>query len=501
MKKQTKIKCILLVAVVLLLITSFNSSKEKKENVSNSKPNLVLFMADDCSYYDLASYGSVDSQTPHIDKFATEGIKFTKAYQAVPMCSPTRHKLYTGLWPIKSGVYPNHTMANNGTLSIIHHLKSAGYKVALVGKSHVKPESVFPWDLYSPLSKTNELNFADIDSFIKTCTKNNQPFCHFVMYNQPHAPWDKGNSNMFNPEKIKLRPFFVDTKNTREEFCNYLAEVNYMDNEFGQVLDKIDQYKIKDKTVVVYLSEQGNSNGFDYFYGHYNGAIDYFTHKRAGEIDWHRNNEPCFDEGYSTDLVEKEVVNFLNTSKKDEPFFAYVAFNAPHSPMQAKEEELKEYGYDPTVENEDYVIVGSQPGESDLENYGKIGRGNNLRQTFSGMVSSLDKSIGNILKVLKENKLDENTIVWFLSDNGGSYIFGGNNKPLRGAKHEEWEGGVRVVSILRWLGKIEPNTKMTKLVAYIDVLPTILNIIGDKPTESFDGINVMGAINGWRTTR
>lgn len=244
------------------------------------------------------------------------------------------------------------------------------------------------------------------------------------------------------------------------------------------------------------LKYHPNSNGFDYFYGHYNGAIDYFTHKRVGELDWHRNNEPCFDEGYSTDLIEKEVVNFLNKSKKNESFFAYVAFNAPHSPMQAKEEELKEYSYDPTIINDDYVVGGSQPGESDLENYGKIGRGNNLRQTFSGMVSSLDKSIGNILKVLKDNKLDENTIVWFLSDNGGSYVFGGNNKPLRGAKHEEWEGGVRVVSILRWPGKVEPNTKMTKLVAYIDVLPTILNIIGDKPTESFDGINVMGAING-----
>jgi arylsulfatase B len=244
------------------------------------------------------------------------------------------------------------------------------------------------------------------------------------------------------------------------------------------------------------LKYHPNNNGFDYFYGHYNGAIDYFTHKRAGELDWHKNNEPSFDEGYSTDLIEKEVVNFLNTSKKDEPFFAYVAFNAPHSPMQAKEEELREYDYDIAITNADYVVGGSQLGESDLENYGKIGRGNNLRQTFSGMVSSLDKSIGNILKVLKENKLDENTIVWFLSDNGGSYVFGGNNKPLRGAKHEEWEGGVRVVSILRWPRKVEANTKMTKLVAYIDVLPTILNIIGDKPTESFDGISVMDAING-----
>ncbi len=226
------------------------------------KPNLVLFMADDCSYYDLACYGSVDSQTPRIDKFAKEGVRFTKAYEAAPMCSPTRHNLYTGLWPVKTGAYPNHTMANKGTLSIIHHLKPAGYKVALIGKSHVLPESVFPWDLYSPLTKTNDLNFAAIDSFINVCTSNHEPFCLFVTSNQPHMPWDKGNPAMFNPEKIKLPPFYVDTKYTRQEFCKYLAEINFMDSEFGQVLDKIDQYKIQDKTVVVYLSEQGNSLPF-----------------------------------------------------------------------------------------------------------------------------------------------------------------------------------------------------------------------------------------------
>lgn len=239
-----------------------------------------------------------------------------------------------------------------------------------------------------------------------------------------------------------------------------------------------------------------NNQGFDYFYGHYNGAIDYFTHRRHGELDWHRNNEPCFDEGYSTDLIEQEVVNFLNESKTGEPFLAYVAFNAPHSPMQAKEEELKEYGYDPAIPNEDYVVGGAHPGENDLENYATIGRGNNLRQTFIGMVSSLDKSIGNILQALNENQLDENTIVWFLSDNGGSYVFGGNNKPLRGAKHQEWEGGVRVVSLLRWPGKIKGDWKMNKMSAYIDVLPTLLNMVGRESTNTFDGISIFDAING-----
>ena len=91
-----------------------------------TQPNLVLFIADDCSYYDLGCYGSVDSKTPNIDNFATQGVRFTQAYQAAPMSSPTRHNLYTGLWPVGSGAYPNHTCADQGTLSVVHHLHPIG---------------------------------------------------------------------------------------------------------------------------------------------------------------------------------------------------------------------------------------------------------------------------------------------------------------------------------------------------------------------------------------
>jgi arylsulfatase B len=239
-----------------------------------------------------------------------------------------------------------------------------------------------------------------------------------------------------------------------------------------------------------------NSQGFDEFYGHYNGAIDYFTHKRDAELDWHRNNEPNFDEGYSTDLVEKDVIRFLNESDGNEPFLAYVAFNAPHSPMQAKEEDLKMYGYDPNLPQEDYDIGGSQRNEREMDIYGMQGRGNTLRQTFSGMVTALDRSIGNILKTLDDKNLTDETIVWFLSDNGGVPRFGGNNVPLRGAKHTEWEGGVRVVSIMRWPGKIEPDTKNDQMIAYIDIIPTLLGIAGGNYPDDLDGIDVWDAIKG-----
>lgn len=246
---------LILSASVALGATSFSFAQQ------TIQPNFVLFIADDCSYYDLGCYGSVDSKTPNIDNFATQGVRFTQAYQAVPMSSPTRHNLYTGLWPVRSGAYPNHTCANKGTLSIVHHLRPLGYKVALIGKSHIKPKSVFPFDLYIANDK-GELHFEAIQKFISDCKEKGQPFCLFVASDQPHTPWNKGDASQFNPDKLTLAPMYVDIPETRQEFTKYLAEVNFMDQEFGSVLSILDQEKVSEQSVVVYLSEQGNSLPF-----------------------------------------------------------------------------------------------------------------------------------------------------------------------------------------------------------------------------------------------
>lgn len=242
-------------ASIILGTTAISFAQQSKQ------PNFVLFIADDCSHYDLGCYGSVDSKTPHIDNFATQGMRFTKAYQSVPMSSPTRHNLYTGLWPVRSGAYPNHTRADEGTLSVVHHLHPLGYKVALIGKSHVAPKSVFPFDVYIPATD-GELNFQAIQKFISDCTRDKQPFCLFVASNQPHTPWNKGDASQFDPTKITLPPMYVDIPKTRQLFTRYLGEVNFMDQEFGTVLSILDKENIADKSVVVYLSEQGNSLPF-----------------------------------------------------------------------------------------------------------------------------------------------------------------------------------------------------------------------------------------------
>ena len=109
------------------------------------RPNFLFILADDCTYLDLGVYGG-QAKTPHLDQLAREGLRFDRCFQAAPMCSPTRHNLYTGIYPVKSGAWPNHTRVYPGTRSIAHHLKEAGYTVHLSGKTHIAPRASFPFD-------------------------------------------------------------------------------------------------------------------------------------------------------------------------------------------------------------------------------------------------------------------------------------------------------------------------------------------------------------------
>ncbi len=225
----------------------------------DTHPNIVFILADDCTNWDIACYGSVDSKTPNIDKLASEGMKFNRCYEAAPMCSPTRHNIFTGLYPVKSGAYPNHTRANDGTKSIIHYLQPLGYRVAQAGKRHIQPQEVFPFEY---LGNDKNPDFDKVEVFFKDVKSSNEPFALMLCSNEPHTPWNKGDASQFKPEKITLPPHYVDTKETREAYCAYLAEINYLDGQVGEALDLLDKYGFADNTLVVFASEQGNSFPF-----------------------------------------------------------------------------------------------------------------------------------------------------------------------------------------------------------------------------------------------
>ncbi|WP_020530082.1 sulfatase family protein [Flexithrix dorotheae] len=234
-----------------------------KNSSANDAPNIVFILADDCTKWDIGTYGSKDAVTPTIDQLALDGMKFTRCYQAAPMCSPTRHSLMTGVFPVRSGAYPNHTMAYNNIKSIVHYLKPLNYRVALAGKRHILPQEVFPFEyLEGHAKKEKNPDFTEVEKFISGATQKDEKFCLFICSTEPHSPWNKGDSTLFDLNSIKLPPYLADTPETRRQFRNYLAEINYLDNQVKQTLELLKKYNQEENTIVFFASEQGNSFPF-----------------------------------------------------------------------------------------------------------------------------------------------------------------------------------------------------------------------------------------------
>ena len=149
----------------------------------NTLPNIILVIADDCRMGDLGCYGSPDAVTPNIDRIASEGLKFNRFFQATAMSSPTRHCLLTGLYPVKSGAYPNHTFIDEGVKTLPYYLKKAGYRVAMQGKRHIAPLEAFPFEYLSGDYKN--LNIPDLELFIADVAVNNSS----LNFPGPKRPW------------------------------------------------------------------------------------------------------------------------------------------------------------------------------------------------------------------------------------------------------------------------------------------------------------------------
>jgi len=210
------------------------------------KPNIVLVIADDHTMRDSGCYGNKVVKTPNIDRLAREGMRFTRAFTATAMCAPTRSVLYTGLYPVRNGAYPNHSRVYPGTKSLPHYLKEVGYRVGLAGKRHIGPVESFPFEY---LQRT----VAVVDEFIRSC--NDQPFCLVIATNDPHAPWKKGGP--YDPAEIELPPYLVDTPETRQAVANYYTDVSSMDEEVGTYIEVIRKHDLQENTLLIYTSEQG----------------------------------------------------------------------------------------------------------------------------------------------------------------------------------------------------------------------------------------------------
>lgn len=232
----------------------------KAQLTQNSRPNVVIIMADDLDSRQLSCYGGKNIQTRNIDKLAGEGLKFNNIYASHATCVPTRASLFTGLYPMRHGSFQNHKPVYPGMKSVVRYLGDLGYQVALTGKDHsTRPKTTFPFEILSGFqpsctSSNDEYQLNDVEKYVVNPQK---PFCLFIMSINPHKPWDQGDPTEFNADKLILPPSMVDTKETRREYCNYLAEIRRLDNQVGDVMAMLKKTGQDKNTIFMFLGEQG----------------------------------------------------------------------------------------------------------------------------------------------------------------------------------------------------------------------------------------------------
>ena len=209
--------------------------------------------------------------------------------------------------------------------------------------------------------------------------------------------------------------------------------------------------------------------GFDEYFGFLGGARSYFD-TGADRSPMLRGTAPAGKFEYTTDALAAETASFVERNK-DKPWFAYLAFNAVHSPMEATEKYLSRF-----------------PDIADKK-----------RRTYAAMQSALDDGVGLMLAKLREHKLEENTLIVFFTDNGGPTPNNtSGNGPLRGFKAQTWEGGIRVPFMMQWKGKIPAGKVDDRPVIQLDIHPTALAAAGvEAPADAkFDGVNLLPYITG-----
>lgn len=210
--------------------------------------------------------------------------------------------------------------------------------------------------------------------------------------------------------------------------------------------------------------------GFKHQYGHYNGALDYFSHKREGGFDWHQDDRVNHDEGYSTTLIGRRAAEFVIANAGKKPFFLYVPFNAVHSPYQPPKGGVDAY---PDLEGD--------------------------RRNYAAMLTSTDDAIGAVVDAVDKAGVRDNTIFIFSSDNGGpapGRIT--DNGAYRGGKGGLYEGGVRVAAFATWDGHIPAGSTILEPIHIVDWRPTLQKLGKAKAAGdlSMDGLDVWPTVTG-----
>lgn len=327
---------------------------------AEAKPNVILILADDLGYEDLGFQGSDRIQTPHLDRLASMGTRFTDGHVSASVCSPSRAGLMTGRYQQRFGHEGNSPRRPDGMdtaeQTMGQAFQSLGYRTAIFGKWHLGSE-------------------------------------------EEHYPTRRG-FDVFWGLRSGSRTYWYDATKTDKPGSDKAIEDNGMQVKFA---------------------------------------------------------------GHLTDRLGDQAVKFVDESK-DQPFFVYLSFTAPHGPLQSKPEDLEALGTD---------------------------------DNYLGLIYGMDRNVGKALAALEQHDLMDNTIIWFLSDNGGiGPTF--SNFPLGGKKGFKFEGGHRVPFILYWKDHVPAGKRYDRMVSSLDIYPTSLIAAGSSLDQSrpVDGVDLMPYMSG-----
>lgn len=357
---------------------------------ADSLPNIVFIVADDLGYGDLGCYGNTSVSTPHLDRMAQEGMRFTDFYANAPMCSPTRAALLTGRYQQRVGVIRVGDQLNAGEITLGARLRDAGYATGYFGKWHISGHY------------------------------------HDDLMRKERMPMDLG---------------------------------------------------------------------FDLFYGFMGGFIDFQNYLNdRGQLDWWHNRELVTDDkGYATHILTRHATDFINQQHEAQrPFFTVLALPDIHFPWMTQDDPPH---YKPGIMHrnfdEEYDRLGPHTGTD------------RLQAAVHRMIKETDRTVGAVLDKLRELESAGNTLVFFVSDNGGIVSYGGrftgqisSNGPLRGGKGQLFEGGIRVPAIAWQPGKISAGVVQKEPGMTFDLFPTVLELVGLEPPSAgspheLDGISLV----------
>ena len=212
--------------------------------------------------------------------------------------------------------------------------------------------------------------------------------------------------------------------------------------------------------------DQPTRRGFDHFHGFLGDMMDdYYTHRRHGENYMRRQEQVIDPKGHATDLFTQWACDFLKERDRDRPFFMYLAYNAPHTPIQPPPDWVER-------------VREREP------------RMDGRRAKLVALIEHLDAGIGEVMQTLRETGASNDTLIIFVSDNGGDLGPGANNGALRDGKQSMYEGGLRVPCAWVWPGQISPGSETEELASVIDIAPTLCDVAGVELPTHVDGISL-----------